>query len=287
MYSGERQHPKPGDPAGAGPATHDRGRPGPEPPDAGSRGAEAPRDRSLLRCPAWHRCSGRPAGGDHASRRCRLCRSRQHRRAGDGRQRGVGGLVDRAGLHHRGQLDRAGVALQPDVLTLGRVQELLPQTRRRGVRGVLADRLVVVLAQRRARRDRRPSTWRSTAGPRRRRRSGKSQLITIGHWPGLDQARRVAVGGVEVAQRLQACLKNVRPGLMLSRRAAVVERGGPDGAERRVGRHRAAVQGDVVLVLRALELSPGGRAARDDRSGCSRTRRIRRSRCTSRRWRPC
>src|SRR4029077_1059109 len=60
------------------------------------------------------------------------------------RQRRVGRLVDRAVADERLELDRARLALQPEVLTGGRVQVLLPEPGAGRVRRGLADRLAVV-----------------------------------------------------------------------------------------------------------------------------------------------
>src|SRR3954454_5707758 len=74
----------------------------------------------------------------------RLVVRRDHGLTGDLRQRGVQLLVDGAGLHHRIGADRSGTALEPEVLTLVRVEELLPQPGRRRVRSIGVDRLEVV-----------------------------------------------------------------------------------------------------------------------------------------------
>ena len=56
-------------------------------------------------------------------------------------------LVDRAGLRHGVGAHRAGAALEPQVLALVGVEELLPQPRGGRVRGVLVDGLDVVAAE--------------------------------------------------------------------------------------------------------------------------------------------
>src|SRR4029077_1672509 len=57
-------------------------------------------------------------------------------------------LVRRPGLGHCAELDRACPTLEPDVLTLDRVEELLPEASGRRMRGVLAHGLVIEPAER-------------------------------------------------------------------------------------------------------------------------------------------
>ena len=113
-------------------------------------------------------------------------------------------LVLGAGLDHRRQLDRTSATLEPDVLALGRVQELLPQASGRRVRRVLADRLVVVPGER--------CPARVDDLPVRRDVGGQAPGLGAVQVVPVDQDRAlcasitaggVAVGRVEVAVGLQ------------------------------------------------------------------------------------
>ena len=59
-----------------------------------------------------------------------------------------------------------------------------------------------------------------------------------------------------------SCLKKSTPGAMFLAEPPLLTRRGPDRGQRRVGRQRAAVEGDVVVVLGLLQLRPRGRARR-------------------------
>ena len=195
------------------------------------------------------------------SRRLSGRRERRHR-MWDRRELFESRLVNGSIRDHCLKLRRASVALEPDVLALGGVQELLPKACGRRVRRGLADRLIV---ERRIR----CAAWINDLPLGARGQApgaGNIQIVPVDHdraLTSLDQTRRVAVGAVEVAQALEL-LEEGDPRLDACQRAAVVQRRRPHGRQRGVGRDRASVQRDVVLVLGRLQLRPRGRADLDD-----------------------
>ena len=87
----------------------------------------------------------RPTSRRAACRRsCSAPRSGRPSRSGASGRAAASSCVDRAGLGHGLHADRACAALQPQVLHLVAVEELLPQARSGRVRGVHVDGLVVV-----------------------------------------------------------------------------------------------------------------------------------------------
>ena len=154
---------------------------------------------------------------------------RDHRRAGDLGQGAPQLGVDGAGLGHRVTADRTGATLEPEVLALVAVEELLPQAGGGRVRRVGVDRLEVVAGDDGLRRD--DGLPGGDVG-----RGGSAEVVPVdddGRLAGLDGGG-VGVDGEEVAGVLQVA-EEVDAGRDVVGRAAVGDRGHHHAAERRAG----------------------------------------------------
>ena len=190
---------------------------------------------------------GRPLGVDERLGLPLLAEARELHRAVEpaGRER----LLERrrypAPLHQVGEPGRMRIPLQPEDLPLVRVEELLPQPRCPRMRSSRVDGLAVVAAV-------------LTVGRNRHLPVRRRELLHVGEVVvvPVDRDRRLArrdrcrsrLDRNEVANRLALC-EPVDSGGDVRERASVRERCRKDTCERRAGRERAPVQGDLVLVL--------------------------------------